>query len=317
MNNALKQESPTWQPFAALAVGLVAVSLSSIFARFAQEEKAGSLVISMWRCALAALVLTPLVLMRYRASLAALKPAQLGLGVVSGIFLALHFATWITSLEYSSVLTSTTLVNTHPLMVALLTPILLKERLSRTTFGAIVVAFLGVTLISVAGSAGAAVKQDAPLLGVVLALLGAITVAGYFMAGRRLRASIPVIPYIWFTYTVAALILIVAVLISGQPVTGLSTRAYFWMSLTGLVPQLIGHSSFNYALGYLSAAIVSMTPLGEPIISTGLAILFISGTEMPNGWQFVGSAIVLVALVVASREEARAHLAKRRVVASG
>jgi len=297
----------TWQPYAALVVGLFATSLSSIFIRLAQQQGAGSLVISMWRCGLAALVLTPFVLSRYRKELAKLEWREILLAVMSGVMLAAHFASWITSLEYTSILTSTTLVNTNPLMVAFLSPFLLRERLSRTTFLAILGAVEGGILISASGGTGAAAKQNAPLLGAGLALIGAAAVAGYFMIGRKLRASIPVMLYIWLTYGVAALTLLVVVLFSGQRITGLTDQAYFWMSLTGLVPQLIGHSLFNYALGFLSAALVSTTVLGEPIFSTILAILFISGTETPSAWQAFGSLMILTALFFASREEARAH----------
>lgn len=300
--------SSRWRPFAALLVGLIAVSFASTLIRLAQGEGAPSLVIAMWRVVFASLVLTPFVLARHRATLAALKPWQVGLAALSGIFLALHFATWITSLEYTSVLTSVTLVTTNPLIVAVATPFLLRERLSRVTLVAIVVAFLGGLIISATGDAGTAARQDAPLLGAGLAVAGSFAVAGYYIIGRRLRPTLPVVPYIWLTYSAAGAALAVLVAANRLPVAGLTPDAYLWMTLTGIIPQLIGHSSFNYALGYLSAAFVSLTVLAEPIISAILAVLLLA--ERPVAVQFVGSALILVALFIATREEARSAAAQ-------
>jgi drug/metabolite transporter (DMT)-like permease len=105
------------------------------------------------------------------------------------------------------------------------------------------------------------------------------------------------------SYTTAAIVLLIAIFFTRQPVAGLAPNAYFWMTLIALIPQLIGHSAYNYALGYLSAAYVSLTILGEPILSTVFAALFLA--EMPTGGQVLGGAVVLFALVMASREESR------------
>ena len=162
----------TWHPYAALAIGLLAASSSSILIRYAQTEGAPSLLIAAWRVAVAVLILTPFVWARHSAELRALKLGEIGLAMLSGIFLAVHFGTWITSLEYTSVLISATLVTTNPLIVALLTPLLLREKLSRQTMGAILLAIIGGVIISTAGGAGTAPRQEAPLLGALLSFLG-------------------------------------------------------------------------------------------------------------------------------------------------
>jgi drug/metabolite transporter (DMT)-like permease len=295
----------TWQPYVVLAVGLIAVSSASVFIRFAQNEGAPSLIISAWRLVLATLVLTPLILLRHRHKVTQWRGEQITLGVVAGVMLALHFASWITSLEYTSVLISVVLVTTNPLFVALLTPVLLRERLSRGTVIAVLVAITGGVIITLGGDAGTAPKQDAPLLGAVLALVGAVTFALYFLIGRRLRASITVIPYIWLTYGVGAVTLLAILALGGQ-IGQLGTQtgnAYLWMTLVGLVPQLIGHSSYNYALGYMSAAFVALSVLFEPIGSSILAVMFLN--EQPSWVQLVGGALILVALYLGSRAERR------------
>lgn len=302
--------NPAWLPFAALFVGLLAASSASILIRFAQESGASSLLIAAWRLGLATLILTPFVLANHRADLRNLTRGQIGLAMLAGVFLAIHFAAWITSLEYTSVLISVTLVTTNPLMVALATPFILREKLSRVTLGAIFLAMIGGLVISVGGDAGTAPRQDSPLLGVVLSLVGAAAVAAYFIIGRRLRATIPALPYIWLTYGGGAVILVPVVLLTGQPIGGLAPEAYLWMTLCALIPQLIGHSSFNYALGYLSAVFVSLIVLGEPIFSTILAVFLLQ--ETPKPLQLAGSALILVALLIASREEARIESERQR-----
>lgn len=305
-----KVANPPWLPYAALFAGLAASASSSILIRLAQENGAASLLISAWRLALASLILTPFVLANHRTDLRALSRGQIGLALLAGVFLAIHFAAWITSLEYTSVLISVTLVTTNPLMVALATPFLLREKLSRVTLGAIFLALIGGLVISVGGGAGTAPRQDQPLLGVILALVGAAAVAAYFIIGRRLRATIPALPYIWMTYGGGAIVLIPVVLLGGVPVFNLTPDAYLWMTLCALIPQLIGHSSFNYALGYLTAVFVSLIVLGEPIFSTILAVFVLK--ETPQPLQLVGSGLILVALLIASREEARTERERHR-----
>ncbi|MBO9309290.1 MAG: DMT family transporter [Chloroflexi bacterium] len=299
-------KSVTWRPFAALVIGLLAVSSSSILIRYAQGENAPSLLIAAWRVTVAALILTPFVWSRHGAELRALRAPQLGLAILSGAFLAAHFGAWITSLEYTSVLISATLVTTNPLIVAFLTPLLLREKLSRQTLGAIFLAIIGGVIISVVGDAGNAPRQGAPLLGAALSFLGAVAVAVYYIIGRKLRAELKALPYIWLVYGSAALTLIAVALLSGQgnAMLTLSAEAFLWMTLVAIFPQLIGHSSFNYALGYLSAAFVSLVVLGEPILSTVFAVFLLN--ELPQPLQLVGSAVILAALFLASRAEVRA-----------
>ncbi len=292
---------PNWRPYAALVIGVFAVSTAAIFIRLAQAESAPSLVLAAARLCVASVVLTPLVLRRHRRELRDLQLNDLKWALVAGVVLGLHFATWITSLEYTAVVNSVVLVTTNPLWVALLAPIFLGERLGRWTLVGLALAFAGGVLVGLSGETGEPPTRNAPLLGNGLALFGALMAAIYFMIGRRLRARLSLMVYIWLVYSAAALSMIVVVAVSGQQVLGLPAPAYGWMLLMGLVPQLIGHSSFNYALGFLSAAYVSLVVLGEPIGSGLLAILFLD--EWPVGLQIAGSALILVGIAVASKEE--------------
>jgi drug/metabolite transporter (DMT)-like permease len=294
-------DGPDWRPFVALVIGVLTVSTAAIFIRLGQEESTPSLVLAAARLCVASVTLTPFILRRHRQELRDLQPGDLRWALVSGIVLGLHFATWITSLEYTAVVNSVVLVSTAPLWVALLAPLLLSEKLGRWTVVGLVLALSGGILVGLSGEAGEPPTRHDPLLGNGLALIGAIMAAFYFMIGRRLRARLSLMLYIWLVYSVAAIILVVVVVVSGQQVAGLPGKAYLWMLLMGLVPQLIGHSSFNYALGFLSAAYVSLVVLGEPIGSGLLAIIFLD--EWPVWLQLVGSALILVGIAAASKEQ--------------
>ncbi|MBN2305739.1 MAG: DMT family transporter [Anaerolineae bacterium] len=292
---------PNWRPYAALVVGLMAVSTAAILVRFAQDHGAPSLVLAAARLCVATVVLTPIVLHRYQHELRTVTWNDLKWALLAGIVLGVHFSTWITSLEYTAVVNSVVLVTTNPLWVALLAPVFLGERLGRWTVLGLLLAFGGGVLVGLSGESGTPPTRSDPLLGNGLALAGALMAAIYFMIGRRLRARLSVMVYIWLVYGAAAIVMLAVVAVSGQQVGGLPSEAYVWMLLLGLVPQLIGHSSFNYALGFLSAAYVSLVILVEPVGTGLLAIIFLD--EWPVGLQLIGSALILVGVGVASQEQ--------------
>ena len=296
-----ERAAPNWRPYVALVVGVLAASTAAILIRLGQKEGAPSLVLAAARLCVATVVLTPIVLQRHRAELRALTWRDVRWTLVVGLALGLHFATWISSLEYTAVVNSVVIVGTNPLWVALLAPLVLGEKMGRSTLIGLALAFGGGVVVGISGATGdPPTRSDLPL-GNTLALLGAMMAAIYFIIGRQLRARISVMVYIWLVYSTAAVLLSVAVLLTGQQVGGLPGEAYLWMLLLGLLPQLIGHSSFNYALGYLSAAYVSLVVLAEPIGSGLLAVIFLD--EWPVALQLVGSALILVGIGFATRDQ--------------
>ncbi len=303
---------PPVPPVLVLALGILAVSAASIFIRYAQIE-AHSLVIAAWRLSLATLVLAPFALTRRRQELAALKRSDLGLALLSGVFLAVHFATWISSLAYTSVASSVVLVSTAPLWVALLSPITLKEPLVRPVMLGMLLALVGGTVVSVSDTctwsgAGFACPPLSEFVhgrafwGDLLALVGAWTVAGYLIIGRRLRAHVSLLSYVFVVYGMAALVLVAVVLIAGLPLFGFSPLTYLMLVGLALLPQLLGHTSYNWALAYLSAAYVSVTVLGEPVGSSILAYFLLA--ETPTPLKLAGAALILVGIYIASRNPA-------------
>jgi drug/metabolite transporter (DMT)-like permease len=300
-------------PLVALSFGILAVSTASIFIRLAQQD-APSLVIAASRLTLATLVLAPVVLATRRAELAALQRREWGLALLSGFFLALHFATWISSLEYTTVASSVVLVSTVPLWVALLSPVALKEPVTRLVLVGMALALLGGAVVGVSDScdwqAGRLVCPSLSefisgqaFFGDILALAGAFTAAGYLLIGRRLRAQVSLMSYIFIVYGMAAVVLLVFVFAAGQPLLGYSPATYLWFLLLALIPQLIGHSTYNWALGYLSAAYVSIALLGEPIGSTILAYFLLAETPAPI--KLAGAALILAGIYIASLSETR------------
>ncbi len=290
-----------WWPLAVMLIGLMAVSTAAIFVRLAQDEGAPSLVIAAGRLCVATVILTPIVWRYHRDELRTLSASDIRWAMLSGAMLGLHFASWISSLEYTAVVNSVVLVSTNPLWVALLAPLFLRERLGRWTLLGLGLAFVGGLLVSLSGEAGDPPTRSDPWLGNSLALFGALMVAIYFMIGRSLRARLSLMVYVWLVYGAAAIILVGIVVITAQPLTGVPGTAYLWILMIGLVPQLIGHSSFNYALGFFAASYVSLIVLAEPVASGLLAIVILE--EWPVGVQLIGAALVLVGIAVASREQ--------------
>ncbi|NOY98133.1 MAG: DMT family transporter [Chloroflexi bacterium] len=295
-------------PFA-IVIAILAVSTASIFIRFAQQD-APSLVIAAFRLTLASLLLAPTALTRHRAELRRLTRRELLLGLLSGIFLAIHFATWISSLEYTTVASSVVLVSTSPLWVALLAPIFLHEPLTRPIIIGMMLTLVGGTIIGLSDTCAwtnglvcpslADFVQGEAFFGNFLALAGAWAVAGYLMIGRRLRAKMSLVPYIFVVYGMAAAVLIVIMLASGQSPFGYRPMTYVWLLLLAVFPQLIGHSTYNWALRYLPAALVAVTTLGEPIGSTILAYFILQ--ESPSLLKIVGGALILAGIYAASQK---------------
>lgn len=281
-----------------LAAGILSVSASAIFVRYAQGESVPSLLIAAGRLVIAALIVTPLVLQRYLADIRSLGMKDLMLAGVAGVFLALHFVAWVTSLEYTSVMISVVIVTTMPIWVAILEGIFLRVKPPRQVMIGLMVAIGGGLLIGVGGRSPAAdaAQVNSELIGGLLSLIGAITVAAYLVIGRKLRATLPIIPYIWLVYGCGGIILSIAVLLTGTPVLGYTPFAYLLLLAMAVFPQLIGHSSLNYAVGYLPATFVSLLTQLEPLGSAVLAVILFA--EIPQPIQIVGSLIILCGVII-------------------
>jgi drug/metabolite transporter (DMT)-like permease len=280
-----------------LAVGLTAVSFASILIRFAQREEMSTLAIATWRLVFASAVLLPYGALRRRDEIRALARRDWACLALSGVFLGLHFATWIGSLAYTSVASAAVLVSMGPVFVALGSWLLLRERPGLLLATGIVLAAAGSVVISW-GDWG---QGSGQLLGDLLALLGGVMVAGYLMIGRAVRGRLSLTTYATVVYGAAMVTLLIVSAALGQALSGFAPAAYAWVLALALGPQLVGHSILNWALRYLSATFVSVVILAEPV-GSGLLAYLILGEVAPVS-TLAGGALVLAGLYLASRAE--------------
>jgi drug/metabolite transporter (DMT)-like permease len=283
--------------YAVLAVGVAAVSTAALLIR---EAAAPALVIGAWRLTIASTFLVGASVVLRRRSMPS-TTRRLFLEVLSGAFLALHFAFWIASVQQTSIITSVVLVTAQPLFVALAAGPLLHEAPSSTTWLGIALATAGAAVM-VGDDIGAG--RDT-LTGDLYAILGALCAAAYFLIGRGLRtAGESWRSYVTVAYSTAAVVLVLLALVSGDElVSGYSTRTYVFFLLLALVPQLIGHTALNRSLGYLPAVSVTIAVLGEPVGATLLAVVFLD--EAPSAVEVAGALLVLGGVYVGLRKGTR------------
>lgn len=307
----LKQEPSPYvktkplRAYVVIFIAIVTTSSAAILIRLALDEDMPPLMIACARLLIATVALTPIALRTYRERLARLSSDELKLIALSGICLAVHFTAWVTSLQYTTVLVSVVIVSTGPIWVAILEVIFLHIRLSRLVVLGLVVALMGGVIIGIPlNAAQAAEDLEATVAGALLSLVGALTVSVYMLIGRKLRTSLPVIPYVWLVYGVASLGALIVIGATSTPVSGFRPQGYLVLLAMGLAPQLLGHSSLNYLLEHFPAAMVSMFSQLEPIGSAILAVILFR--ELPPGKQVAGSVIIIIGVILASRGEIRA-----------
>ena len=286
-------ERPRFNPVLILLVGVLAVSSGSIFVRLAESPP---LVTAMWRLTFATALLLPFAWWKAGEELRRLSKRQIGAGALAGFFLALHFATWISSLGFTSVANSTVLVNTAPVWVAALTPFLTRERVSGRAWLGIAASVTGAVIIGFGDFAGG----GRALLGDALALAGSLALALYLLLGRQLRATLSLPAYLLLCYGSATVLLWLAVLVTGQTLSGFNLQT--WGALLGMavVSQHLGHSSYNWAIKYFSAGFIAVCLLGEPVLGSLLA-WWLLGEALTWG-KALGGAIILAGIYLAATE---------------
>jgi len=285
--------------FAGLSVGIVAISFASIFIRFCDDVP--SIMIATYRLTLSSLIL--LIIAKAKGiRLSSFNKKNLLMGMVGGFFLSLHFSFWISSLKFTSVASSVVLVATNPIFVGIFSYLFFKEKQPTELILGIILSFSGSIILAFgdSGLQGLTVQNPSFLLGDILALLGAIMASAYLMVGSKLREEMDVLPYISMVYTFSAFFLLIASASSGTPFTGYKPSSYFYMVLLAIIPQLIGHTAFNWALKHLKASMVAITILGEPIGATILA--FIIFQETIKSFQFIGIILIFLAIIIGSKK---------------
>jgi drug/metabolite transporter (DMT)-like permease len=281
-------------------MGILAVSTAAIWVRLAIAA-AGvrgvgfSLVLAATRLTLASLILLPT---WRRTPWQQLSPRAVVYALAAGVVLALHFALWITSLSYTSIAAATTLVNTTPLWMALLSWIGFGEKPTLRTVLGMGIASIGGIFIGLGGTDGTTVGNH-PLLGNFLALAGSWAVSFYLLLGREAqRWGLGIGSYAIVAYGSAALVLLPLPRLFGASYIGYPPAVYFFILLTALLPQLVGHTSINWAMRWVSPTLITLMILFEPVCSSVLGY-WVFG-EVPTFWVFVGAVVLLMGVAIAA-----------------
>lgn len=281
-------------PRLGIAVAILAVATAALFIRLSTS---GPLVIAFWRMALATLILLPWWLRDPT------PVRHLPILAVVGIILGAHFGLWITSLEYITVAASVVLVTAHPLFVAPISHFVLGDRLGRLGMAGVALGMVGLVVMFWGRTDLAAGETR----GYLLAIGGGIAAGVYLLAGRRLRQRLGLMQYVVPVYAFAALGLILVLPFSGQQLfpTGSRTEiATGWLLFLALalIPNLAGHTLYNWTLRYVSATFVSVSLVAEPILASLLVLVILA--EVPAGSEILGGVIALIGIVMVGLGEA-------------
>ena len=226
--------------------------------------------------------------------------------LLSGLFLALHFASWIRSLDMTNVLSSVVLVTTTPIWVSMISPFFFRDKISKKFLLGLLIAFAGILIVSGVSiadldtsgmTARDPLAQPNKLQGNLLALAGAFFAAGYVIIGRMVRQQISTRTYTFGVYTASSIFLLAYILLFTRGGLRIGEKDLIWLVLLALIPQLIGHSLINRFLGNFPAHTISISLLGEPIGSTILAVIFLG--EIPEIHEITGSAVILSGILLA------------------
>ena len=275
-----------WAPWAFLGLGVLAASVSAILVRYALE--AHPLAISFWRSAVGALVLLPFA----RGGLQKMSRGAYVTPLVSGVFLALHFGTWIWSIELTTVAASVLLLSTTPIFVAIVAWLWLKERLGPIGWSGILLTVAGAAAISGGDLSGS------NFTGNMLALIGGATAGGYTLAGQIARRSLGIFEYAVLAYATSAVLLLAVCLAAGIPLLGYASDT--WLAIGAIIvgPQLLGHTVINLVLKNIDATIVSVMIMLEPLVATWLA--FVLFDEVPGLLIYPAGAAILAGIYLVS-----------------
>ena len=273
-------------PMIMIVIGIIGISLSSIFVKY---STAPSAVTAAYRLCWTVLLMTPAVLgsRQNRREIRKLPLGILGLSAASGVFLAVHFALWFESLNHTTVASSTTIVCTEVIWVALGYWLLMKGRISRRAAAAIGVTLCGSILIALGDSS----SGGHHLYGDILALLAAVAVAAYTLIGRQVRKDVSTSAYTYIVYVSCAAVLLITCAVQGQSMTGYGVSGVVVGLLLAVFSTILGHSIFSWCLKFFSPAFVSASKLLEPVVAAMMAAALFS--EIPVFSQLLGGAMIL------------------------
>ena len=289
-------------PYLVLGCGILALSLSAMFVRWAA---APGPITGFYRLAFASLILLPLVLVRTLRHPMGINRSNILYPLLGGLFSAFDLGIWSASLAFTTAANATIIGNTAPLWVALASILFFGQRFSRDFWFGLALALAGAALV-----VGADFLQH-PRLGIgdLMALTASFFYAGFYLVTERGRVTIDALPYTWLVALFAGAGLFLINLALGNPFVGYPRQTWVVFFSAALVSQVIGYFALTYSLGHLPASVVSPTMIGQPVMTTLLAIPLLG--EIPGPLQAVGGVIALAGIFVVNRAHSRAtrHLA--------
>jgi len=287
-------------PLIALFISIIGVSFAAVIIRTCT---APPLLISFYRLLFTSLLLLPVLILfpRYRKQLKQISKKEFLLMIIIGIVLAFHFTFWITSLGFTSVASSVILVTSHPVLVAPLSYIFLKEKISKANIFGIFISLIGVFTLVYGNYSGA--FDQTSLYGNILAFLGGIAAGLYILGGRYMRRTVSVIIYAIIVYTISTFVLLGFIAFSQIQLFSINTDDLLLILLMALISGIGGHTLYNWSLAHIRASLASVALLGEPIGSSFLALLLPWINEIPTIWTLIGGAIVLTGVYLTAKEK--------------
>jgi drug/metabolite transporter (DMT)-like permease len=287
-------------PFPPIGILFLGVLGSSFSAPLIRATLSHPLTVASFRMIFTVILLAPIAIREVkRGNWQKMSSRTLVLSIISGIFLALHFATWISSVGLTSIANSTVLVSTHPLLVLLGGAIFLKERIALRGVLGILIALAGSTLLALFDTG----KHPSVFTGDLLAIAGALAFAVYLLIGRTVRKEVPLSQYTLVVYGTSAITLVAITLAWGVPLKASRPEDYLYFLALGLVCTLMGHSLINYSLAHLKTTLVSTGIVIEPVFATLLGVIFYQEIPPPRG--ILASLLVIGGLAILIYSERR------------
>lgn len=280
---------PKIHPYIPILIGVISVSLSAIFVKLANAESG---VIAFYRMFFSVVMMAPVFFWKYTSEVRKLTRRDWVFSSIAGVFLAFHFILWFESLQYTSVASSTVLVTLQPLFAFIGTYLFFKEKISRKTVLAGLIAIAGSVCISM----GDFRLSGSAFYGDLLALIACALVTAYLLFGQDVRKRLSLVTYTMIVYGVSTLTLLFYVLIKGESFGPYTTIDWIWFILLAIVPNLLGHTLFNWAIKYVSTNVVSVAILFEPIGAAILAMFIFK--EYLVATQIIGGLVVLLGIVL-------------------
>jgi drug/metabolite transporter (DMT)-like permease len=283
-------------PWGPLLLGVLAVSTGSILVKLCAVP---ALSMAAYRLGMAAPCFCLATSWREPGWWRRFPPSLRPYVLLSGVFLGLHFATWIASLSFTTVTASVVLVTTNPLFVGLGSVIFLGEKVSSRLWLGMLLAMLGSGVIA-GFSPSHPQAAPHPALGNALALLGAICMSSYLLVGRKVQSAVSTGAYVSAVYSIAALTLLLLALGFGSPLSGFAPWDWAMLVLMAVLPQGVGHTLLNRSLRLLPASVVALAILAEPVCASLMAALWLD--EVPNAGQLAGTVVVMGGVMLGSQK---------------